>query len=202
MNTIKAIIFDADGVVIPKAEPFSHGYARHKGFDPAELLPFFEGPFQDALVGAADLKDIIEQNRDLWRWNGPVEELVKQWFEAENIVDKSLTQEIQAMGVRGIKCILATNQERYRTAYLRDVMFTGVFDQIYSSAHLGVKKPDPTFYAHILESIREDNIKPEDVVYFDDNQENVDAANGLGIRAVLYTGIQDFYSVMNGEEIL
>ncbi len=48
------------------------------------------------------------------------------------------------------------------------------------SCELGVEKPDPDFYRQALQGM---NSRAEQVYYFDDRQDNVDAARALGIRA-------------------
>lgn len=53
---IKAVIFDADGVLI-KAERFSLHLERDYGITKERTLPFFTGIFKDCLIGKADLKE-------------------------------------------------------------------------------------------------------------------------------------------------
>lgn len=199
MSEIKAVLFDADGVVVQPGTPFSHQYAEAHGFDYSEITPFFHGDFQDALIGKADLKDLLEKNREIWKLDGSPDDLMAQWFQAEHAVDDMLVEEIKKLRELGVHCFLATNQEKYRAKYLEEEMFLGVFERIYSSAMLGVKKPSEEFYAKILEELAADEIQPEQIVYFDDDTENVEAAQRLGIRAVLYRDIDDFKNVFREE---
>jgi putative hydrolase of the HAD superfamily len=192
MSEIKVILFDADGVVVTSGRPFSHQHAAKMGFDYAEITPFFKGDFQKALVGEADLKDLLDKHRDIWRWDGSVHDLMQQWFRAEHIIDEELVSEIKKLREAGFVCLLATNQEKYRAQYLAEEMFSGVFDHVYSSAELGVKKPAPEFYQKILGSPSVD-VKPEEVMYFDDDAENINTAKSIGINAILYEEIDGFY---------
>lgn len=201
MSEIKAVIFDADGVVVRNKAPFSHGYAAERGFDPSEVAPFFSGDFQEALVGRADLKDLLEKHRELWRLQSSPEDLMSQWFAAEHSVDEVLVSEIKKLRKLGIRCVLATNQEKYRAEYIEKEMVAGVFDRVYSSAALGVKKPEPEFYAKILEDLGS-VAEPNEAVCFDDDVENVKAAQKTGIRAVLYKDITDFHTVFDREDSL
>lgn len=45
MTRLKAILFDADGVMIIPGELFSRQYARQRGFDPQMLQPFLAALF-------------------------------------------------------------------------------------------------------------------------------------------------------------
>ena len=53
-----------------------------------------------------------------------------------------------------------------------------IFDQVFTSGHAGMRKPDPRFYLHVLQEI---HLSPEDVFFIDDKLENVLAAKSLGI---------------------
>lgn len=67
---------------------------------------------------------------------------------------------------QGIQCYLATEQERYRGNYMRDVMFKDLFDGYYITAELGVSKTEPGFFQMIADDLRRryPEIEPEDIV--------------------------------------
>jgi hypothetical protein len=44
------------------------------------------------------------------------------WFEVENAVDTRVIGVIRVLQRAGLTCYLATNQERYRAAYMKTVM--------------------------------------------------------------------------------
>jgi putative hydrolase of the HAD superfamily len=60
------------------------------------------------------------------------------------------------------------------------------FDEVYVSNLIGYAKPEAGFFRHILDSEGSDLSR---VIFIDDMAENVQAARGLGMRAILYTGI-------------
>lgn len=63
-----------------------------------------------------------------------------------------------------------------------------VFDVFISSAHVGMRKPDRNIYDFTLKELRQKwpdaNIKPEDIVFFDDIGENLKMAKSVGWRTV------------------
>lgn len=67
-------------------------------------------------------------------------------------------------------------QERYGFADLTDTV-------VYSH-EVGVSKPDPRIYRLASERLA---VTPEDMIFLDDVEENVDGARALGIRAVQFT---------------
>lgn len=192
---IKAIIFDADGVVINSPGYFSVRYMKDFGVPSSVMLPFFEGKFQECLVGKADLKEVLEPLLKDWHWQGSVDELLNYWFKAEHYIDDRLVRDIESLRGKGIKCYLATKQEKYRTEYIRTEMgFENIFDKIYSSAEVGYKKPDERFYQFIQKDIG--LTRPEEIFFWDDEQANVDAAIKLGWQGFVYREYEGFKEIM------
>ncbi|MFA6042342.1 MAG: HAD family hydrolase [Patescibacteria group bacterium] len=187
----RAVLFDADGVTIIPQAPFSVQYAAAHGLDAKVLGSFFDERFGEALIGKRDLKELLEERRALWQWDGSMEDLLKQWFAAENVRNEALVTLIQQARKNGIRCYLATNQEKYRTQFIKESMFPGVFDKVFSSADIGVKKPDPKYYRFIIDELRRSQVitEPGDLAYFDDQSSNVESAGKLGIRAYLYSDV-------------
>jgi 2-haloacid dehalogenase len=57
------------------------------------------------------------------------------------------------------------------------------FKYIAVSGHLRMVKPDPEIYHHLLEKI---DLPPEQCVFIDDSKRNIEAADALGIKTVLF----------------
>lgn len=58
-----------------------------------------------------------------------------------------------------------------------------VFDQVFISANVGMRKPGLPFYRHVLEAT---HTAPQDAIFVDDKFENVFAARSLGLRGILF----------------
>lgn len=185
---MKVGLFDADGVLTLPEEMFSQIYARTHGMNPQRFSQFFQQQFPPALIGEADLKELLELNREVWEYTGDIDVLLEQWFSGENIRNEELLSYIQKLRANGVPCYLATNQEKYRGAYMKEKMFPGEFDGFFISADLGVKKPDAAFYQKVLERLTRlhAGLQPGDVVFFDDTMDNIDGAKQLGIDAYYY----------------
>ena len=183
---IKVVIFDADGVLI-NAVQFSKTLSQDYGVSTETTLPFFNGKFRDCLVGKADLKEELDPHLKTWGWKGSTQEFLNYWFESEHNIDQDVVNEVLNLKTKGIKCYLATNQEKYRTQYIVEKMgFGEIFDGIYSSAHIGHSKPDHKYFEHVVQN---SNVNKSETLFFDDTKENVDSANNFGIHAELYTDL-------------
>jgi len=194
---IKCILFDADGVVI-NSEMFSVQYQKEHDVSNDEMLPFFKGEFQNCIIGKADLIELVKPWLLKWKWIGTVDEFLQFWFKAEHNIDERMVNIIKELRKKGIKCYLATNQEKYRTQYMNNHMgFEELFDHVFSSADIGYKKPEREFYKFILDEIKnEHRINPHEIMFFDDSQENVDEAKKLDIDAHFYKNFKDFESLV------
>lgn len=183
------ILFDVDGVLI-HTETWSSEYLKKNHLPPDTMKDFFSGIFRECTIGKVDLKEILPPFLEKWGYRGNVDEYLKEWFDFENHPDTLLIEKIQALRADWIKCYVATNQEKYRLEYIQKKMgFNALFDGIFCSAEIGLKKPQKEYYEYILDSL---SISWEDALYFDDSLENIEVARSIGINSILYRNREDF----------
>lgn len=196
-NIIKVVIFDADGVLINGAR-FSDCLEKEKGVSKELSLPFFMGPFNDCLIGDADLKETVKPYIESWGWEGDVDSFLDYWFKVEHSLDEDLIKYIQDLREKGVSCFVATNQEKNRAEYMLNKMdFANSFDGLYASAHLGFKKPNTMFFEKVFTEINKiKKIDKNEVIFWDDTPENVEGAKEFGIKAELYSSFEDFKKKM------
>ena len=90
-------------------------------------------------------------------WVGSVDELLEYWFAGEIKLDEQALHPIGLLKKSGVVCIAATNQEKYRTEYLKKMVgIDHYFDHFFSSAQIGYKKPYPEFFEFIRNPIHSD----------------------------------------------
>lgn len=188
----RAVIFDVDGVLTTHGVSFSKTYAQKLNKDYRPFRDFFQGEFQKTLIGKADLKQLILDHDFVWETKGNVDGLLKKWFEAEYQPNESLLNFVPELRAAGVYCYIATNQERYRGAYIKNVMFPEQFDGYFVSALVGRKKPDPDFFTSIIKLIQKDipGIDTKEILFIDDSQENVEGARQVGLESLLYTDLE------------
>lgn len=184
----KAVVFDVDGVLTLHGEPFSQAYARANNKDYAGFRAFFQGEFQNALIGKADLKQLILAHDDLWESHGDVDHLLAKWFSAEHSPNTPLLDALQVLHTQGTPCYIATNQEKYRGTHLIEHVLPKIFDGYFVSALVGSKKPTKEFFGHVIEHINAENpgIEAKDILFIDDSPEHIEGALACGINAHLY----------------
>ncbi|PSN60217.1 HAD-like protein [Corynespora cassiicola Philippines] len=84
-----------------------------------------------------------------------------------------------------LKVYAMSNVGREDFEALVEKMDWSLFDGVFASGVAGMRKPDPQFFQHVL---REIDIESEKLVFLDDKQENVLAAEALGIKGIVFDG--------------
>ncbi len=192
---IKIILFDADGMIIKRDAYFSERFCNDFSVDPEKISFFFRREWYDIVTGKADLKDILKKYLTEWHWSGSVEDLLDYWFVSERHVDESIRDHIVQLKSSGIICCLATNQEKYRFNYITNTMEFGLlFDRLYASCNLGVKKPDPTYFDYIWKDLGKPDKKS--ILFWDDTKANVYSSREFGIQAEIYTTFDAYLDKM------
>ena len=190
------MLLDGDGIVINKPMRFSQNFSKDYNIPLDLILPFFDNEFQLCLIGKADLKEVVKPYLMKWNWNGSVEEFLDYWFRSENYVDNRIIDKISEYRLLGIRCYIHSNQEKYRTEYMKGVMgLDKIVDGIFSAAYLGTKKPNQNFWQEIFSRIQP--AKKDEVLVWDDSQENVVSASDFGFNSELYTNYDAFLKTMD-----
>jgi 2-haloacid dehalogenase len=100
----------------------------------------------------------------------------------------------------GVRLLALTNWSgelfplvRHRLTFLDD------FEAVVVSGDEGLAKPDPALFRVLVDRY---GVVPEETVYVDDVQRNVDAAAAMGFRAYLFTDAQALRTYLVGEGLL
>ena len=94
-----------------------------------------------------------------------------------------LVEEQRAAGVR---LALLSNAPHVQADAFERVAWTAGFERVFVSARLGMVKPDPAIFEHVLAEL---DAHPHDVTFVDDRPANIESAAAVGIRSLLFTGV-------------
>lgn len=192
---IKAILYDADGVIINSYMAFSELLDKEYRLSLETTKDFFKGPFVDCLEGKLDMRDLLPDYLKKWKWSGSLDDFIDLWFKTEHSVEESVLQDADRLRADGIRCYVATDQEKHRADYmLEHIGFKDHFDGLYASSHLGVRKQDSKFFRRILDKI---GLAPGQVLFWDDSQNNIDSALAVGLNAELFKSVEDYNKIMH-----
>jgi putative hydrolase of the HAD superfamily len=123
------------------------------------------------------------------RWGVPQlhDAALEAWFTILPV--EEVWELVRQVRARGVACHLASNQDRTRAEHMtHQVGYDRLLDRLFYSCDLGVAKPQPEFFRRIL---REVGVRPEQVLFVDDNPVNVASATGVGLRALCWNDRED-----------
>jgi HAD superfamily hydrolase (TIGR01509 family) len=180
----KAVIFDLNGVFIlsPKlSERFRETFnIEEERFLPAlkEVMGHVRAP------GAKGVFSYWWPHFQKWGLEIKEQQLLDFWFNAEqeNVEMVALARELKEKGVR---LFILSNNLRERSEYYNEhfPFLNELFDKQYYSWITGYIKPDMQGLKMVL---KENDLQPEDCMFFDDSKTNVEEAQALGIEAYVF----------------
>jgi glucose-1-phosphatase len=100
---------------------------------------------------------------------------------------------------------LLSNTNNIHLNYINDQIMTPVFGEpsldryfhkAYYSHYMKKRKPDANIYEQVLD---ENNLKPHETLFLDDNADNIAGANALGIRTVHVVTPDHIITYFNGK---
>ncbi|MBT6691674.1 HAD-IA family hydrolase [Candidatus Parcubacteria bacterium] len=179
---IKAIAFDLNGVIITESGYFTHRLEQKYNIPNEDFFNIFSKVIKVARQpGCEDFFKLWQQGLKDLGLSISKEDFFDLWFSGESLVPAFL-EYIKTLRKSGLKIFILSNNFKERTTYYRQ-NFTEIFDsvdQAYFSWETGFVKPDPQAYQNIL---TKNNLQGNELVYFDDVEENINSASNLGIVA-------------------
>lgn len=186
---IKAIIFDLNGIFI-QSPNLSTRFQEKFGVPLEEFLPALKEIM--AKVKNRNAENSFNYWRpylEKWGLNLTEEEFFSFWFgaEKENLEVIEIVRQIKK---KGIKIFILSNNLKEKSNYYQDSFqfLKEIPDKIYYSWQTGFIKPNPEAFKNVLS---ENNLEPEECLYFDDQEKNIEAANSLGMNAFLFKNTED-----------
>lgn len=188
---VKAIIFDLNGVFV-KSELLSDRFERDFGVKREVFLPVLKEIMDKVRrPGADELFSYWEPYLQKWGVKLSKQKFYDYWFHAET-EDREMVELAMDLKNKGLKILILSNNLKERTAYyLKKFKFLQILpDKIYFSWQTGFLKTDPRAYQLVLQ---ENNLKPEEALFFDDSVQNIEVAGSLGIVARKFDGLSSVF---------
>lgn len=181
---VRAVLFDADGVIQTPAREFRSKLAALCG-DESRTEDFLEDLFaaeRPCLTGEGDFNQALMDVLERWKSRSSLEEALAIWRLIEPRED--LLAIVDRLRSTRVRTGLATNQQPERARYMRESLgYADRFDELLFSCVLGHAKPDARYFDRVLEIL---DLEGDEVLFLDDHVRNVEAARGRGLRAEVY----------------
>jgi len=195
---MNAYIFDLGNVIIrTNTQPAYDVWAKYANRDPQTISHGFEADevFRRFEKGQISSTDYFHYWLDLLNMDITYPEFVEGWNSIYEGLFPEAVSAVKSLASESTVVALTNTNEihsaRWPTLYPEVV---DVFDRIYISNEIGLRKPDAECFNYVL---AQEKLKPEDCMFFDDVPENVTAAAELGIQSVLVTSSVDILNAIN-----
>ena len=203
MKETRVILFDIDGVLIRLPHFFSKELELN-GYRKAEesLNSYYEGrKHLQGIEGMGDYREQILPYLRNFGWEYSADEYLKQQFVFEHgYLDGDMICIVDNLRSQGVKCCLATDQEKHRAQYLLESMnFRSVFDAHFISCFIGGRKCHDYFWEYVVNELKNSTVsfEPAEIAFFDDDQNNIDTASKFGVKAFLFETMSKFRADMS-----
>lgn len=168
---IRAVLWDADGVL------------QHTPAHSWDLAVRVVAQFPGAMTGTPIDETRIRAAAHRLDLGERVEDVVAVWSTFD-LLGPSL-EVVARVRAAGTPCYLATNQDAYRAACMREQAPYGEFlDGAYYSCAVGAAKPSAAFFEHIVTDL---DLAPAELLFLDDGPDNVAGARAAGLEAEHWT---------------
>lgn len=188
---IKAVIFDLGGVLLRTMDPAPReALSQRYGLGLKQL-------FQ--IIFASESSQEAERGlkTDLAHWTWALDEIgvalddrpefIRQWWAGDRM-DYKLLDFIGSLRPGRRTGLLSNAWLGTRdniTKYWGSL--EPYFDEILYSAEIGLRKPDPKIFHHLLKRL---DARPEEAIFVDDFSENIKAAQELGLHAIQFCSFE------------
>ena len=181
---IKTVLFDLGGVLMrtEDLQPRKELAARYDmSFEElTDLIYRMESAWQ-ATLGEISAEEHWEEVRKKFALSPQEIERFKESYWAGDTLDEQLIDFIQGLNSEYTTGLLSNAWSDLRKALTEDWEIIDVFQHVFISAELGLAKPDPKIYYHVVEEV---DCQPHEIVFLDDMIENVESARQVGLNAI------------------
>lgn len=199
-KAIKNIIFDFGGVIINidyhlTAKAFEKlGITNFKNlFSQASQTNLFD----DLEVGAISSSEFRNELRRIINLDITDEQLDNAWNAMLLDYPKHRLDFLLDIRKHYRTFLLSNTNQIHKDCYYASLLkdhgikgLDGLFEKLYFSHEVGLRKPDPAIYQLVLD---QNNLKPEETLFIDDSAQNLAIPQSLGIQV---------YHLANGEEVV
>ena len=196
-STVKALLFDLGGVVVDI--DFSRAlkaWSAHSLLSNEELADSFrfDLAYEQHERGQISSREYFEHFAFVLRLSASHRQIEDGWnavFKGEFAETRQLIQRAR----RTLPCYAFTNTNQSHMQVWSKLFpeVTTSFDRVFASHLIGMRKPERSAFEFICSSV---GCEPASILFFDDLDENVQAARKAGLQAVLVRSPKDVESAL------
>jgi len=184
----EVVIFDLDGVIRDWNDEELAVLETSFGLEAGEIVTVaFEGGLgRAATTGELTYRAWMDEirRRIMARHGAGVAAALDEWERNVGRVDTEMLRLLRRVREQVPAVVLSNGTTRLRRdLYALDL--TDEFDRIFNTAEIGIAKPEPAVFLHVLGDL---DLTAAEVVFIDDLVANVEGARSVGIRSHQHLG--------------
>ena len=192
---IKAVIFDYGNVISKAATGDASQELSALSGVPASVFTSvyerFRFDFDRGLISGEEMyRQLLEEDGYIEQANNAelLKKLARRDADSWRAIHDDVVEWIHSLKDAGYKTGILSNMPTiFLDLYENEIPPFVEADFACFSCRVQMIKPEPEIYHYTLNGL---DVKPEEAVFFDDVQENIDAALNLGMKAFLWTGLE------------
>lgn len=185
---IKTIIFDNNGVLSTSCETGAlDRLIDYLGVDREDFLSVWDQEARDVDEGKITTEKFLKNVFEKLKSDKDVDQCKKYYWDSYEPHDdvRNFAKKLK----KNFEIVFLTNFGDGFSEFNKRWKMEEIFDKdkIFVSADLGMIKPNEDIYLYVLGKI---NKRPEEVIFIDDKQENIDTAKKLGMHGILFKSLK------------
>lgn len=192
-RAVAGVVFDMGGVLT--VDPFQacREYAEELGLPPETFVELLRGPvFAEVETGDRSVRDFLKfACIDTAQRHGVTVDIRRfaDCLAAGQRVRPEMVALVGDLAANGVRVgVLTNNAKEAKSWWTSGVLPVESFTAVVDSSEVGMRKPDPAIFALAAERM---GARADELLYFDDLEENVDGAAAAGLRAERFTDAND-----------
>ncbi|MDQ2677854.1 MAG: HAD-IA family hydrolase [Actinomycetota bacterium] len=178
-----AVIFDLDGVIRDWNDSEMSDVETAFGLAPGTILAvgFSEDLGPASMTGRLTYREWMDEirRRVIEEHGGSVAGALDEWEANVGLVDTEMLSVVRTVRRQSTVALLSNATTRLRSD-LHKLDLIDELDVIFNTAEIGIAKPDPDVFRHVLGEL---GIEADQAVFVDDLAVNVEGARAAGITA-------------------
>ncbi|MEL0623463.1 HAD family phosphatase [Marinomonas arenicola] len=198
---ISVVLFDLGGVLVDLGDVSQmHEMLNTEGEEAAVWLKWLRSPTVAAFdSGRISFDEFAERLPDEVG-SSVASAVFKQAFQAwpKGLFSGAL-ELVQSIKPHYHRAVLSNTNAAHWSRLMNEMGLAGNFHSYFASHLIGSVKPDRAIYDYVLDALQ---VAPDEILFIDDNQINIDMAQSMGIQAYRVKGVEEAKSVLNSYNVL
>jgi putative hydrolase of the HAD superfamily len=196
-SKLPIVLFDLGGVLVHvRYSQFLEALGLDQGIDEERLLQLITPDGRLYETGKLTTEEFFSRLNNVLGGRYHTPKLHAAW---KTILDGEVE------GMRKVAEWVSQQTKVYLLSNTNDLHFTysrGAFPALrfctdyFVSFRIGAMKPDPEIYRHVMDSLRGD---PQQLLFIDDLERNVEGARQVGLRSILFDGVEGLKRLLTNE---